>query len=87
MAGGGMPGPNQEGIAAMNNLANALGGIRDGIKIQDVNVTVSDNLLGVINNAVATAVQNEFLNMPGAEPAPDVTSSLGPSTPSVSNIG
>ena len=64
MAGGGMPGPNQEAITAMNNFANALNGIRDGIKIQDVNVTVSDNLLGVINNAVATAVQNEFLNMP-----------------------
>ena len=66
MAGGGMPGPNQEAITAMNNFANALNGIADGIKIQPIEVNLNEGgIMETIRTVVTSAVKAEIANLPG----------------------
>ena len=67
MAGaGGVAGPDGDAIAAMNSLATALNGIADGIKIQDINVTLDQgNIMETIKNVVTDAVVAEISKLPG----------------------
>ena len=55
-----------DALTAMNSLANALIGIKDGIKIQDINVTLDQgNIMETIKNVVTDAVVAEIAKMPG----------------------
>jgi hypothetical protein len=88
--GGGTPegivGP--EATQAMSSLATALAGIKDGIKIQPIEVNLNEGgIMETIRSVVTSAVKAEIANMPGTG-GPNVTSTVSnPNPPANSSPG
>ena len=84
-AAGGIMGP--DALASMNSLATALNGIKDGIKIQDINVKLDQgNIMETIKSVVTDAVVAEISKMPGAAPAADITASTSSPNPAPNTL-
>ena len=80
-----MEGP--DALASMNSLATALNGIKDGIKIQDINVKLDQgNIMETIKSVVTDAVVAEISKMPGAAPAADITASTSSPNPAPNTL-
>ena len=85
-AAGGIMGP--DAITAMNSLATALNGIADGIKIQDINVTLDQgNIMETIKNVVTDAVVAEISKLPGTGGSSDKGTLSSSNPPANTNGG
>ena len=85
-AAGGIMGP--DALTAMNGLAAALNGIADGIKIQDINVTLDQgNIMETIKNVVTDAVVAEISKLPGTGGSSDKGTLSSSNPPANTNGG